>query len=874
MGTSIQLKSTDGSRKIVKIQLSTSNKQYADVVNNLSSNQIKKIIGDDCFDNIISLSEKNNKSVNAYIEGKLVDFINNNSYKLMQGIEGTYRGGKSDFFQSLFPYLEAFSPNFVLSIINKYSPNAEILLEPFAGLGTAPFIFTQNNNKKAYYCEVNPIMQHLIYLKTELRKLSALERSNLICLLKQKLTILEVEIEQCNKDRELNETYTKTFENAEMFSPRTLEQILKARSYIDKLYLINKSLACCFEIATIASLIPASNMQRAGDLRKKTEKEAKRISNNLYEHLSENLSKISNGLLSFSECKNSPIFLANDVRLLNQIPSTDADIIVTSPPYLNGTNYFRNTKLELWFIRILKNKNDLGKLRDKAITAGINDVRGIRATSDPNMEYKSLESCLDILQNCAYDKRIPQMIKWYAYDMENALKGMIKHLKDNGIIAVDIGDSLYCGVNVPSDKLIEEILEKNGCKIIDNIKVRERFSRSGSPLKQVCIIGKKIKDYQDKITNKPYWFEKWLNFTNNLPHKKAPFNSKLWGHPYHSICSYQGKLKPSIAKFITETFVSKGDSMLDIFSGVGTIPFEAAMNGVKSYGFDISPAALIISKAKLCRHNKSNITTLIKNLNEYIQNNIETVQIPKWLPNFNKNLIDYFHPTTFKEILCARNWFMQQDINNGDVNLLWASTMHILHGNRPYALSRCSHPITPFSPTGDFIYKSLIEKLQNKINKTLAIDLGENFIDGKIYNQDATMEWPQEITNLDAIITSPPFFDSTRFYLANWMRLWFAGWEETEFKTEQQRYIEERQKKSFDCYDSILLQSKARLKTNGVLVFHLGKSKKCDMAEQIIKRAKQYFPHCELFDEAVSDCENFGIKDKGSTTIHQYLVLY
>ena len=46
------------------------------------------------------------------------------------------------------------------------------------------------------------------------------------------------------------------------------------------------------------------------------------------------------------------------------------------------------------------------------------------------------------------------------------------------------------------------------------------------------------------------------------------------------------------------------------------------------------------------------------------------------------------------------------------------------------------------------------------------------------------------------------------------------------------------------------------------------------MAEQIIKRAKQYFPHCELFDEAVSDCENFGIKDKGSTTIHQYLVLY
>lgn len=874
MGTSIQLKSAGGNRKVIKIQLSRANKQYADAVNNLSGNQIKKIIGDDNFENIHSLSEKNNKSVNAYIENKVIEFINNDSCKLMQGIEGTYRGGKNDFFQSLFPYLEAFSPNFVLSIINKYSPKAEVLLEPFGGLGTAPFIFTQGNNKRAYYTEVNPIMQRLIYLKTKLRELSALERSDLIYLLRQKLPVFQGEIEQCINDKELKETYIKTFDKAEMFSQDTLDQILKTRSYIDNLYFTDKNLACCFEIATIASLIPASNMQRAGDLRKKTAKEAKRISNNLYVHLSENLSKISNGLLSFSECKNSPIFIANDVRLLSEIPATNADIVVTSPPYLNGTNYFRNTKLELWFIRVLKNKDDLGKLRDKAITAGINDVRGIRANSNPNTEYKSLKTCLEILQNCAYDKRIPQMIKWYAFDMENALKGIIKHLKNDGIIAVDIGDSLYCGVNVPSDKLIEEILEKNGCRIIDTIKIRERFSRSGVPLKQVCIIGQKIKEDRNKKTNRPYWSDKWFNFTHNLPHKCAPFNNKLWGHTYHSICSYQGKLKPSIAKFITDAFVSKGDSMLDIFSGVGTIPFEAAVKGVKSYGFDISPAALIVSKAKLCRHNKSNIVGLINDLDKYIHTNIDTILTPEWLPNFNKNLTDYFHPTTFKEIICARNWFLQQDVNDKDVALLWASAMHILHGNRPYALSRCSHPITPFSPSGDFVYKSLIEKLQNKIDKTLSVDLPEDFVEGQIYNQDATIEWPQEINNLDAIITSPPFFDSTRFYSANWMRLWFAGWGETEFKTEQRRYVEERQKKSFDCYDAILLQSKSRLKKNGVLVFHLGKSKKCDMANQILEKAKQYFPHYELFDETVSDCESFGIKDKGGTTSHQYLVLY
>lgn len=874
MGTSIQFKLTDRNRKIVKIQLSKSNRHYSDAISNLSSCQIKKIIGDDSLDNISTICQENKISINFYIENKLISFINNNSPKLMQGIEGTYRGGKNDFFQSLFPYLEAFSPNFVLSIVNKYAPNAKILLEPFAGLGTAPFIFTQNGNKKAYYCEVNPIMQKLIYLKTQLRELSTLERSNLLHLLKNKISTFKDNVENCIEDKELKENYIKVFGKAEMFSQKTLNQVLKTRSYIDNLNFIDKNLACCFEIATIASLIPASNMQRAGDLRKKTIKESQRISNDLYKHLSENLSKISNGLLTFSECKNTPSFIIGDVKLLEQIPNIDADIVVTSPPYLNGTNYFRNTKLELWFIKILKNNDDLGRLRDKAITSGINDVRGIRSTSNPNIKYNSLNECLSKIDNCAYDKRIPQMIKWYAYDMENALKGTIQQLKKNGIIAIDIGDSVYCGINVPTDKLIEEILEKHGCTIIDIIKIRERFSRSGIPLKQVCIIGKKVKNNELKKTIKPLWFDKWQDFTCNLPHKQAPFNSKLWGHPYHSMCSYQGKLKPAIAKFITDTFVEKGNSMLDIFSGVGTIPFEAAIKGVSSYSFDISPAALIISRAKLSYHNKSRIKFLIDNLSEYISNNIDDVDIPNWLPNFNKNLREYFHPKTFKEIICARNWFLDQDKQDCDISLLWASTMHILHGNRPYALSRCSHPITPFSPTGDFIYKSLIEKLQNKIDKTLKVDLGADFVEGKVYNQDATSDWPQEINNLDAIITSPPFFDSTRFYSANWMRLWFAGWNEEEFKTEHRRYVEEKQKKSFDCYDSILLQSKERLKKDCPLVLHLGKSEKCNMAAQILNKSKRFFSHYDLFNEPVSDCENFGIKDKGGTTSHQYLVLY
>ena len=97
----------------------------------------------------------------------------------------------------------------------------------------------------------------------------------------------------------------------------------------------------------------------------------------------------------------------------------------------------------------------------------------------------------------------------------------------------------------------------------------------------------------------------------------------------------------------------------------------------------------------------------------------------------------------------------------------------------------------PYAPTVDFEYKRLTQKLKEKASKSLHVALHQNFKEGKIFLQDTTKIWPQEITDLDAIITSPPFFDSTRFYLANWIRIWFAVWGADDFKYQTRSYIEE-----------------------------------------------------------------------------------
>ncbi len=372
------------------------------------------------------------------------------------------------------------------------------------------------------------------------------------------------------------------------------------------------------------------------------------------------------------------------------------------------------------------------------------------------------------------------------------------------------------------------------------------------------------------------WIDNWRRFKYELPHQKEPYSKKNWGHVNHSLCSYQGKLKPSIAHHLVEAFVPVGGRVFDPFCGVGTIPFEAALNGRYSLGMDISTMAYYISQAKVGKSALIEAQLYIARLESFISNNIVAPEYEAQYGNFglNKSLKEYFHSDTFKEVLLARQFFAKEPPKNSSEMIVLASMLHILHGNRPYALSRKSHPITPYAPTGDFVYKNVIEKLTEKVHRSFSQDLPLDFIPGKIFLQDSTTEWPEQVSDLDAIITSPPFFDSTRFYSANWIRLWFSGWEKQDFISMPAKYIDEIQKKNMHIYDCIFRQAKDRLKDDGVFVLHLGKSIKCDMGKVLFDLASPYFDGRELFSENVAHCNKFGIKDLGTVTEHQYLILW
>lgn len=856
-------------------------KRYDDLheaVKGLSSAEIRGLLNVDSYENLVHSAHEEDLPLNTYCLRQISKSIRSVketsvSYNyIFDPITVTFKGGAKEPFVRWYSYLEGYSPEFVENIIDRYVPNAKRILDPFAGTGTTAFAVSELG-KEAYFCEINPVLQFISLTKIQIRMSKSAIRWDLAARLDEIASKLDT-LNQHEPDFVLDATYKKVFGDSQFFDQDDYLSVLRLRNWVDEIRLSNPLLSDLFMIAVLSSLVPASKMKRAGDLRYKTDEELIKEDIDLLRLLETNLKNIASDVKGdVNGLKSAPILICESAKSLSSVPDLSLDAVITSPPYVNGTNYFRNTKIELWFMRCLQDSPDLASFRAQAVTAGINDVTMANATKSEN---RNVRKVISELERNAYDVRIPKMVDSYFSELTSIFNAIKPHLNKKATVAIDIGDSEYGGVHVPVDELLSKCLSDIGFTQTEQITLRERQSRSGSPLKQVLQVFTYENGRKYSIQLFPNWLPSWKNFKDTLPHQREPFSKRNWGHERHSLCSYMGKLKPAISHHLVKTFVPAGGKILDPFVGVGTIPFEAALQGKASFGFDISPAAVVIANAKTQKVSSENCASVIDSLQRFIKSNditLDEMEETKTF-GFNGKIKEYYEDNTLREILLARRYFKENHPETPGESFVLASLLHILHGNRPYALSRRSHPITPYKPQGGYEYRSLIEKLKEKVYRSLSYELPSDFVDGKTYLQDATGWWPREIEQLDAVITSPPFFDSTRFYVANWLRLWFVGWSKDDFITRPQGFVDERQKKDFSVYEPIFRQARERLKSSGVLVLHLGKSEKCDMADVLQKMGKRWFRQADILDESVEHCETHGVTDKGTVTSHQYLVLY
>lgn len=843
----------------------------------LSSLTLRQLIGHNSYLSLEAAALAAGRPIATFAREALAFSVRHTDLPDADSVQATFRGGRGSPLHDWYPYLEGYSPAFVQTIIRRYAPDARTVLDPFCGSGTTALV-AASLARVGYYSEVNPVCRFIIDAKAYALGLGDAECDLTIHRLHEVAAEIFDVVDREPPSLELAAHLQEGIGGRPAFDPATLRQVLQLRTLLNRVTADDGRIGMFLTVAVLRSLIPNSLMVRRGDLRFRTPAEMANFRPNLLKDVQSSLEMIASDLADVRQVPGRVHFVCGNARELSSSLDAKIDAVITSPPYLNGTNYFRNTKIELCFLGHLSKKSDLRQFRDEAITSGINDVTITKTKAREGSQLPSLlMRTLDQLRPAAYDVRIPAMVQSYFQEMNVVAANLAEVVRPGGIVAIDLGDSSYGGIYVPTDAIVADLMRDKGFALSERIILRERQSRDGGRLSQTLQIFKQRTSTgrKSKITSTVWDNVSWQRFKNELPHQKGELAKRNWGHPWHSLCSYQGKLKPSIASTLVATFLTRpGSRFLDPFSGVGTLPFEARLHGHTTFGFDISPAAVVISRAKLGSPDAEEAARLVKRLAAWIadQANQDVDVAALDAIRFNGPLREYFNPETLREVLAARSFFRLHPPCSATEALVMACLLHILHGNRPYALSRRSHPITPFAPTGPAEYRSLMDRLNDKLARSLRHAPAIEAPEGRIFDQDATKPWPDQVSNLDAIITSPPFFDSTRFHTANWMRLWFAGWDARDFVTKPQDFVDERQKRNMDVYETIFRQAQERLREGGVMVVHLGKSRKCDMAAELSILGGRFLQLLDNFSESVEHCESHGLKDKGTVTHHQYLV--
>ena len=775
---------------------------------------------------------------------------------------GTFQLNKLEPIHCWYSYVEGYSSCLVSDQLDALAQeNINTVYDPFGGTGTTPLVSVQRG-LRAYYSETNPFMLKVIDTKINCvkRLVDSGTGTKYLRAFRDKIVSTPVQL-----SLGLSPEWGG-FEK--FFTESSLSEFLSIKQMIDKVEDDDSRQILMLALSSIT--VSVSKMVRRGDLRYATsnEKDLEAINVtreflNKLEIMITDIDSSGSSLQCYAELLSDD---ARDIYIEDQI-----DCVITSPPYLNGTNYIRNTKLELKVNGFVETEDDLPAFHSKGVIAGINNVSK-RNGDIPVLEV--VQPYIDELTPVVYDRRIITMVAGYFFDMATVIEKLSHAIRDGGFFIMDIGDSQFAGIHIPTHDILSSIAASFGFEKYEEIVLRERRSKNGMVLSQRLL---KFRLHK-KSSDAEIFRHQAESFIENMPYKTEPYCGRNWGHPWHSLCSYHGKLKPAIAHFLVEYFTKPNDIVLDPLCGVGTIPFEACLQHRIGIGNDLSEMAYVVTKAKLEKPSMEDALSVLPILSRYIEEYKNSTEIDSLVDKysdfgFNGKLPTYFHESTYREILSARKYFLNKmpDISAGEA-MVFAAFLHVLHGNRPYALSRNSHPLTPYAPKGDFIYKSVIDHIRDKIELSYAKGDFSFFVPGRTifgdYNCICSLD-----NSVDYIICSPPFADSIRFYMQNWMRLWLCGWEPETFKRADDSFLDVKQRKDFSIYLSFFSMCARVLKPKGKVILHLGRTEKVDMAEELSKYAAKWFEEIYRGSENVSSVEKHGIKDKGATIEHEYLFL-
>lgn len=266
--------------------------------------------------------------------------------------------------------------------------------------------------------------------------------------------------------------------------------------------------------------------------------------------------------------------------------------------------------------------------------------------------------------------------------------------------------------------------------------------------------------------------------------------SSRWGHSMHSMCSYHGMFPAKVAHYFIQRYSRPGDVVLDPFSGRGTTPLQARVEGRHAIANDLSPLAFVLSSAKTDPPEWGEINAFVDELQRSCRIG------PMANLDVSPDIRMLFHHNTLSQLCFIRERLLSRSLGSWSRNemMLAGALAGIMHGGwRRDGTSQylsISMPNTfSMAPTyvAKFIRDNGLEKVDQDVFERLREKLARLYLDdnfgnpGVSLNADAALlssETQIMPRSVDLVVTSPPYLQVVNYGQSNWIRLWLLGIDE------------------------------------------------------------------------------------------------
>lgn len=367
------------------------------------------------------------------------------------------------------PYVQGFSAGFVDDMIARHKiSKGKWILDPFVGSGTVS-VCAKIKGINSLGIDLMPLMTFMSKVKTTWQL---------------DLNGIKQELERISRRwRTLQPKASAPFlrETKKQFRQDVLESLLSLKDLI--LDIEDQKIKNLFLLAFASILVDCSNLKRSPCLGYIEGKEVDK--DTPFKLLKEKIEQMLTDLIFVQDHHRdvSAELILGDARIISY-EENSFDMAITSPPYVNGMDYIINYKIEMAWLDLVKNYEDLARLKEQMVACDNIPKKVIREFKNQKWIYHDewLEDICNrikirIERKGSYRRDDMHLIvRKYFEDLYPVFERVYEGLKTGSRFIVVIGDSLIAGIYIPADLILAKLGQEIGFTI-ERIEIaRERRS--------------------------------------------------------------------------------------------------------------------------------------------------------------------------------------------------------------------------------------------------------------------------------------------------------------------------------------------------------------------------------------------------------------